>query len=57
MRAVDLKVAVFMCGTGLGALLSSPATAVVELTYQTGLLAAWFATARGALVCTEYCPE
>jgi hypothetical protein len=32
MRAVDLEVAVIMCGTGLGALLSSPATAVVKLT-------------------------
>ena len=35
MRAVDLEVAVIMCGTGLGALLSSPATAVDKLTYQT----------------------
>ena len=35
MRAVDLEVAVIMCGTGLGALLSSPATAGVKLTYWT----------------------
>lgn len=35
MRAVDLQVAVFMCGTHLGALLSSAATAVVKSTYKT----------------------
>ena len=35
MRAVDVEGDVFMCGTGLGALLSFPATAVVKLTYRT----------------------